>query len=154
MAYEPYNIILINPYIIKQICPELPDSVDDHLITGFIQDEQESHLQNLLGCDLYNEILFQQSGNTLTAANSYIFNRWIIRILSKRVMIRVLYSSTYQLENLGVRVKISDQSDPATPEQMNTLKQIYENDVDRLSKALVMYMIIKKGDNLLTWQGI
>lgn len=137
---EPYNIALINPSLVKKVCPEIPNSVDDALMVSWIIDVQESSILNLLGCDLYRDIVIQQSGNTFTADNRYLFDRFIVRILAKGVVIRTLYSASYQIENLGVRKKTSDQSDYADKEEINSLKQLYQNDIERLSKDMVLYM--------------
>jgi hypothetical protein len=135
-----YNIALTSPSQVKDICPEVPDSVDDSLMISWIIDEQEQQILNLLGCDLYQDILGQYSGNTLSTANNYIYNRFILRILAKRVVIRTLYASSYQIENSGVRKKVSEQSDYVDREELNTLVKIYKNDVDRISKDMIYYI--------------
>ena len=42
-----YNIAIISPTLVKQTCPEVPDSVDDALMTSWIVDEKEQQIQKL-----------------------------------------------------------------------------------------------------------
>lgn len=140
MSNELYNIQLVNPSIIKQIAPEIPKTVDDMLISGFIIDIQEAYIEPILGCELYQEILFQHSGNTLTDANKYIYNRFIVKIIAKRAAIRVMYSSQFQFENSGLRIKETDQSRPAELNEIATLKQFYESEGDRIAKDMGWYI--------------
>jgi len=137
---ELFNINLVDPFVIKKISPEIPDSVDDALMAGFIIDVQEAFVETLLGCNLYNQILLEHSGNTLTTVNKYIYDRYIVKIIAKRVAIRTMYSSSYQFENGGIRVKESEQSRVADSNEIVALKQFYESESDRLSKDLVNYI--------------
>lgn len=140
MGYDVYNVSLITPLRIKELCPEIPDTIDDALMTSCILDIQESHLQNLLGYCLYQNILIQYSSSTFTTPNQYIFDRFIERIIAKAVIAKSIYLISYQFENSGVIKKFSDQSNPLDKEELNSLKQLYLNDVDRLSKDLVYHM--------------
>lgn len=144
---ELYNIQLISPSNIKSICPEIPKTVDDMLISGFIIDIQEAFVETILGCEMYQEILYQHSGGTMTAANQYIFDRFIVKIIAKRAAIRLMYASQFQFENSGIRIKDTDQSRAAELNELATLKQFYESECDRIAKDLGWYIF----DNIASY---
>jgi hypothetical protein len=150
---ELYNINLINASNIKAICPEVPKTVDDSLISGFIIDIQEAYVETILGCAMYQEILGQFSGGTMTALNQYIFDRFIVKILAKRAAIRLMYSSQFQFENAGLRVKESDQSRPAELNEIATLKQFYETEADRIGKDMALYIAENINDYPLFYES-
>jgi len=150
MEIEIRNYQLVDPYIIKKICPEITSSVDDSLISGFILDIQEAYIESILGETLYQEILGQHSGNTLTTANSYLYNTFITKIIAKRIAIRIMYSTTYQFENSGIRVKEgTGQSRSAEPSEIVTMKQFYESEADRISQNMLEFMY----DNINDYKG-
>lgn len=137
---ELYNIPLITAADIRSLSPELPVTVNDDMFSGFIVKEGDSYLQSFLGCEMYQEFLLQYSTSTLSATNLYLYNRYIKVLLVNRVMIKLFDAITYQAENSGVRVKITDQSREATIEEITRKIQIYQNYCDNYSQDMVRYI--------------
>lgn len=140
MANELYNIQIISPYTIKKILPQLPSSIPDELMDASIIECQEQFILSVLGEDLYQQILLEHSGETLTTPNEYIYLRFIVKILSYRVVIKLIYDIQYQFEAAGVRIKTSDQSVPAERTEMIDLIHRYESTADSVSQSMILYI--------------
>jgi hypothetical protein len=137
---ELYNIPLITAQDVRDLTPEIPDTINDDMFSGFIIKEGDTYLQGFLGKEMYQEFLLQYSTNTLTVTNDYLYKRYIKTILVNRVTIKLFDSITFQPENSGVRVKITDQSREVTLDELTRKIQIYQNYCDNYSQDMVRYI--------------
>jgi hypothetical protein len=129
---------------VKNTLPEINDNIPNELITQHVKIVQQMKIRPLLGYDYYEELEIQTSGNTsgstLTAANQFILDEYLYMIISLHVQMRLVMGNTYQLENAGLRVRLSDVSDAAQIQDMTYYRTDLKNDIDFLINEMKKYI--------------
>lgn len=140
MNTDIVNTLLLDENTLKVLIPEISPAVDPDHITRFISMEQNKGIRPLFGYQFYNEILSQVSGSTLTTANKYLLDNYILMILSLKVFKRTILSSSYQLENTGLKKKFSNSSENSSEKEISNYRQIIQDDIDYFINEMYKFL--------------
>lgn len=134
------KIPLLKEGTVKMLVPEINANVDGNLLKRLIVTEQEKALKPILDYCLYDEIYTQVTTNTLSAANQILMDDYIAMILSLSVYKRLVLSSTFQIENTGLRKKLSDNSEGASRNDISFMQQNIGDDITYYTRELTKYI--------------
>ena len=152
MSQDIFNVLLLTEASIKILIPEISPAMDGDLISRLISIEQNKTIRPLLGYTFYNELLTQVSGSTLTDANEYLLNNYIVMILALSVFNRLVITSSYQVENTGVRKKYSESSELASLQEQSYYRQQIQDDRDFWINEMVKFICDNQADYPLYYQ--
>lgn len=139
---------LITSTEVKALIPEINSNIDNSYITYNIELAQKKWLRPLLGYGLYNQIVLEVSGGTISGntADFIIYNDYLKIILALTTHQRLVSSMSYQLENNGLRIKISEVSNSTEMATQNYIKNNIQNDIDFFKSELVEYICNNRAD--------
>jgi len=103
------NILLILPSVLKERSA-LHTNVDDKLIAPEIKAVQDLSIMPLLGSTLFNKIIADIDGGTLTGNYKILVDDYLIDCICNYVMAELAPSLNAQYWNKGVSTKQADQS--------------------------------------------
>lgn len=139
---------LVTPEEVKALIVEINNNIDNDYIKYNIELAQKKWLRPLLGFGLYNQILLEVSGGTISGntADYIIYNDYLKMILALTTHQRLVSSMSYQLENNGLRIKISEVSNSTEMATQNYIKNNIQNDIDFFKAELVEYICNNRSD--------
>lgn len=133
---------------VKALIPEINNNISNEYIDYNIELSQKKIMRPLLGYGLYNQILLELSGATISGntADYIIYNDYLKIILALSTHQRLVSSMSYQLENNGLRIKISEVSNSTEMATQNYIKNNIQNDIDFFKGELVEYICNNRSD--------
>lgn len=140
MNYNSGTTYLINETEIKQLIPELPNNLDTRLIRNAILFVQEIKIKSIIGYEWLTELYTQHNTGTTTVANQFILDNYLNMIIALGAYQRIIYSTTYQMEQSGVRIKLTDNSEKASDEAIHLLRTQIQSDFDFLVNEMIRYI--------------
>ena len=139
------NYMFIDEQGVKLIIPSIKN-IDSAYFQPLILDSQLTKIKPLVGEMWYNELITQAQSNTLTVANKIIMDDYITRILAYRVYCDLIVEVSYQLENGGLRVKTSANSDAADIEAIEKKRRYWESKITSLETEMSIYICNHSND--------
>lgn len=97
-------------------------NVDSRLILPSIAQSQDKYILQLLGTGLYNEIVNQISGSTLSTANELLLNEYVKECLAAYTIYECSDFLLYKFTNKGIEKQTSDNSQPISRLELDGLK--------------------------------
>jgi len=137
---------LITAQQVKYQLPEINDAIPNELLTQNIQIVQRMNIRPILGYDWYEQLETQTSASTVSTANQYILDEYLYMIISLQVQKRLIMTNSYQLENNGLRTKLSDVSELADTQDLTYYRSDLQNDIDFLINEMIKYIDINQND--------
>lgn len=136
---------MITPSELKDLISEVNNNIEESYLTYNIELSQKKVMRPLLGYGLYNAILLELSGGTMGTVSgnteyNIIYEDYLKLILSLATYQRLVSSMSYQLENNGLRVKISEVSNPSETKDQIFVRNNIQNDIDFFKSELVEYI--------------
>lgn len=132
---------IISATDIKTLIPEIGYEIDNTIIDKLIERLQDMKIRPLLkSYSWYEEIMTQISGNTLTTANETIVNDYLKLILALFVQQKIIITQTYHIERAGLRIKTSEVSEVAQPEDIRFYIQTITDEIDYLKGEFFKYV--------------
>jgi hypothetical protein len=132
---------IISATDIKNLLPEIGFEIDNTIITKLIERLQDMKIRPLLrSYSWYEEIMTQISGSTLSASNEVIVNDYLKLILALYVQQKIIITQTYHIERAGLRIKVSDVSDVAQPDDIRFYMQTITDEIDYLKGEFYKYV--------------
>lgn len=142
-AYFP----IITAAEVKSQLPEVNDNIPDELITQNIEITQKMNIRPILGYDFYEQLEDQSETVTgITTANQYLLDEYLYMVHSLFVQKRLVMTNSYQLENNGLRTKLSDVSDLADTTDLTYYRSDLQNDIDFLTNEMIKYIDTNQSD--------
>lgn len=114
----------------------LHENVDSKLIRVAIRDAQEIHTRDKLGSALYDQILTEVSGASLTAANTTLLNTYIAPMQRYYVLMEVVVNLQFKLANSSVLIRDAENARPATANDLEMLEDKYATKADYYYRRL------------------
>ena len=118
----------------------LNDNVDWKVVQPIMIMVQDHYIQPILGTDLFDEIADQINTSTTTSANQTLLNLYIRKCIIYYVLSELAPALKYRYHNKGVMVRNSENSQPATLEEIqfeiNRWKQKAEWQAQRVTDFL------------------
>lgn len=116
----------------------IDDNLDDKYIQSHIKKCQDFIIKPLLGEDLYEQIILQISGNTVSSVNETLIDEYIQPIIAYFVMAEVVFSTAYKLKNQGVEF-----GDANRFNELVKLSNKYMKDCDEYQQILRRYVCLE-----------
>jgi len=131
--------LFISAAQMKSDCP-IDENVDEKVIIQAIRYSQEEYTKNVLGTALYDEVKAQILAGTLTALNTTLRDSYIREALKWWVMYEGLEELHFKFTNKSVMTKTSENSNPASLNDILDLKNKYRNRAERMDKKTINYL--------------
>lgn len=133
------QVYILDENSLKLILPEVNNNISSALIKSSLINAH-NYLQSVLGYTFYNEIITEVSGGTISTDNQYILDEYIYYIIAYKTLSHIIIKTSFQLENTGVRSKISTGSDIADFKTVAYLKEQAEQDLNNYLIELLKYL--------------
>ena len=114
--------------------------VDTQKFVQFISIAQDIHIQNYLGTSLYNAIQDKIIAGTLTGDYLYLVDTYLKDMLIHYSMVDYLPFSSYQIQNSGVFKSRSENSDTATPQEIDSMIDRHRQFAQFYTRRFLDYM--------------
>jgi len=137
---------MLTPVELIALIPEVNNNLEQSYIEYNIQIAQKQIIRPILGYGLYNKIQLELSGGTISGQDEIIYNDYLKLILALSTFRRLVSSMSYNLENIGLRIKLSEVSDPTDLPQQSYYRNHIQNDIDFFKAELVEYICKNRND--------
>lgn len=115
-------------------------NVDTQKFVQFIRIAQDIHIQNYLGTSLYNAIQEKIVAGNLTGDYLYLVDTYLKDMLVHYAMVDYLPFSAYQIQNSGVFKHRSENSDTATPQEVDSMIDRHRQFAQFYTRRFLDYM--------------
>ncbi len=124
----------------------LDDNVDERLIIDSLWTAQREYIKPLLGTDLFDDILSKASLGTLAGNDLILVDNYIAPCLLKYLVFEMTPILAYKYRNKGVVRQGSDNSSPASFEDLNHLLNRWKDKAEMFAEDIILYL--KENSNL------
>ena len=119
----------------------LHDNVDPNLIKdSYIEVTQEEYILPTLTKDLYEQIVSQNTLDTLTSVNATLLNDYIKPALAFFVCVDIVDHLAIRTTNKGLMINSSETSNPATKEERSDIKTRYREQGQTMLDKLIRFI--------------
>lgn len=119
----------------------IDNNVDFKKLTPIIELVQDIYIQPLLGTNLFNQIITQSTPpTTLTAANLFLLDNHILKIMVLYVLAEAPKSLKYRYMNKGVLVKSPEGSNPIDLNELKFLNDDWISKAQLYAKRMELYI--------------
>jgi len=116
------------------------DNVDMKIITPTIEDVQRLYVEDVLGTQLFNQILSQIGSSTVSANNQTLLDSYILPFMKYYVLMEVSPVFKLRYMNKGLMVKSSDNSQSASQEEMLYIMDRWKDNGQKLANKCTDYL--------------
>lgn len=116
------------------------DNVDMKIITPTIEDVQRLYVEDVLGTQLFNQILSQIGSSTVSANNQTLLDSYILPFMKYYVLMEVSPVFKLRYMNKGLMVKSSENSQPASQEEMLYIMDRWRDNGQKLANKCTAYL--------------
>ena len=120
----------------------LDGNIDTSKFIQFIKIAQQIHLQNYLGTALYDSISDKIIANQLTGDYLLLVDKYLKPMLIHYAMVDYLPFASYQISNGGVYKHRSENSDSATPQEVDKMIDRHRQFAQFYTRRYLDYMFI------------
>lgn len=141
------HLIIPQSYLIKN--SGISSNTDFNLISPKIVLVQELRLRELLGTNLYNEIITQTTPPTsLTPENEILMNTYIAPFMVSYVQSLAVNATKYRFTNIGVisRDGSGQGANAISDAKAKELTDDYKNDAERYGQLMIDFIRANPGD--------
>ena len=124
----------------------ISENLDNKLIEPTIVAVQDLYLRDIVGKDLYAELITQINANTVTALNQTLLNDYIEPYLINKVISESVLDMTYKMRNKAIMTTNSDFGQVANLTDLSKIKGQYENRAEGYKNLLEKFMC-ENGDD-------
>lgn len=116
------------------------ENLDNKLLEPTIISVQDLYLRDILGKDLYDELITQINANTVTSLNQTLLNDYIEPYLINKVISESVIDLTYKLRNKAIMTTNSDFGQVANLTDLSKVQGQYNNRAEGYRNLLETYM--------------
>jgi len=116
------------------------NNTDDELLEPFITMAQNKHIERILGTGLFNDIVTNIQGNTITGLNKTLLDSYIQPALLQWALWEALPFINYKLTNKSVSKKTSENSNPAELNELQYLRDSIRDTAEYMSQRVIDYL--------------
>lgn len=121
------NVLLISEATLKSETV-ISENVDPKLLVPTIKEVQNIYITPLLGTALYNDVIDQVSGGTISAAYVELLNDYIQPVMVKYCVYEAVLDLSFKFQNKNVATKTSEFSQQAS---LNDLRYYMDKALNR-----------------------
>jgi hypothetical protein len=136
------TVKLITATELKTIVPFINNEVDDTLIENTIILVQNTLVRDTLTQDFYEDVVT----NSGTTANQYLIDNFLKHLISYGVWSQIAVFLSLNLNSAGLRIKISDHSNPAESVDIEFYRNYIQNFIDNTRKEMDRYIFDHQSD--------
>ena len=127
-------------------------NVDYDLLKPTIIMAQDFYIQEILGTNLFEDLVSKIQSNTLNSDETILIQKYIQKTLMWFVLMESTLDFKFRLMNKGVMVKSSENSQPADTKELLMLMDNRRNKAERYAELLTKYLTfnMKKFPNYRT----
>tara|TARA_R110000822_G_scaffold72922_4_gene175289 strand:- start:3604 stop:4185 length:582 start_codon:yes stop_codon:yes gene_type:complete len=114
---------------------------DEQMLGQLIWDIQELYILPIVGTALYDELRTQIQAGTLTASNQTLLFEKINPALMWHLLSKGAHIFTYKIRNKGIVTQSSDNSQPATMNELDRMVKQFESFAQTYSDRLMKYLV-------------
>ena len=103
------------------------ENVDSKLLEPTIINVQELYLYDVLGKDLYSEIITQVNASTVSSPNTILLNDYIEPYLINKVISEAVIDLNFKIRNKGIQTNSSDNGQPVGLNELSQMQGKYNN---------------------------
>lgn len=118
----------------------ISDNVDFKLISPIINIVQMIDIQQLLGTNLYNKIISDVNGNTLSGNYKTLVDDYVLPCMVFYIQSRIPYSLRFRFVNRGIVSKTGSDSTPISETEFNKLVDEQRNIAQSYGEIMVNYI--------------
>lgn len=118
----------------------IDDNVDMKKLNPTIEDVQLLKIKPLLGSDLYDLIVTEASGGTLTIDNKLLLDEYILRIMTNYIVSWSTDILKYRFMNKGVMSKTPEGSQNTDLRELQYLADKYANLAENYADSMIKYI--------------
>jgi len=117
------------------------DNTDWKIIQPIMIIAQDQQIRPILGTALFDEIADQIYNNTVTAANTTLLNLYLRKTIIYYVLSDLAPALKYRYHNKGVMVRNSENSQPATLEEIQFEISYWKNKAEQQAEFTTKYLV-------------
>lgn len=114
---------------------------DEQMLGQLIWDIQELYILPIVGTALYDELRTQIQAGNLTASNQTLLFEKINPALMWHLLSKGAHIFTYKIRNKGIVTQSSDNSQPATMNELDRMVKQFESFAQTYSDRLMKYLV-------------
>ena len=137
---------ILSATTIKQICPDINNTINNTLIDQACILQQQTLLKDTLGQMWFDDLYGQFTGGTYSTPNAYILENYLQYILAFGVWKHLMISLSFQLNDAGLRTKISDHSSLAENKDMYFYREYIDSFINNKRKEMFRYITYHQSD--------
>jgi hypothetical protein len=133
------NILLVSDLMIKDRTT-IHGNIDPKLIYPHIKLAQDKFIEPLLGTALFDKLLADIEGGTVTGDYKTLLDRYIVDTLMYYVLAELPVPLSFQFWNKGVVRKQGEDTETPTMEELISIVNIYKNNAEFYAGRLTKYL--------------
>lgn len=133
------TVLLVSSTYIKDYT-FIDQNVDEKYIRISIEEAQKIHIRQYLGSGLYDQIISQVEGSTLTALNTTLLDDYIIPALKWWTLVEAAPYLTYKITNKNIVRKNSDNSTGVDYNELDQFMNMVTDKAEYYSQRLILYL--------------
>lgn len=116
------------------------ENVDSKLLQPTLIMVQDIYLKQVIGKDLYAELITQVNAESVTALNTTLLTDYIQPYLINKVVSELVIDVNYKIKNKALMVGSSDNAQPLDSSGMSIVQTKYRNIAENYRVSLVDYL--------------
>ena len=137
MAIE--RTLIMKPTLVKELT-QIDTNVDSKMLTNNIVKAQELYIRPVLGTVLYNKILTDIAGASLTGVYQTLVDSYVIPCLKKYICYVCAPEMVFKWRNKNIGAQGGDNNSAITKEEMDAIREMYKNDGEQYAKFMTDYI--------------
>jgi len=133
------TVLLVNTDKVKRATP-IQNNVEDSILIPYITKSQDTHIQELLGTDLYNKIISEIAAATITGDYKVLLDTYIIPCLIEWSFYEVLPFINFKITNKSIVKGTSDYSAESDLEDLKYIRNASRDMAEFYSNRLTGYL--------------
>jgi len=133
------NVLLVGPDKVKRFTA-LQQNIEDNLIIPYIKKSQDTHIQEMLGTDLYNKIISDVDNGTITGDYKNLLDKFIQPCLIEWTFYEVVPYINFKLTNKSIVQGNSEFSTEIDLEELKYLRSVSRDMADFYSARLTGHL--------------
>ena len=119
----------------------ISENVDPKILVPTIKESQEIYMLPILGTALYEDLIFNVSGNTLSAAYLTLLNDYIAPCLVKYCLYECVLPMSYKFQNKNIGIKSSENSQQANLTDLRYLLDTYKSRAEWYAERVSRFLL-------------
>ena len=129
----------INEEYLKENTP-IDNSVDSKLLRTAMREAQDIYIRDLIGSGIYNDLITQIIGASLTTDYTTLLNEYIAPCMKYYVLYESAHTISFQILNKGISTRNSEHQTPADINSITALMAKWKDRAEYYGERLKKYL--------------